>query len=236
MARISTYKEDNTVSGGDKVLGTDSNGSVTKNFRLGHIADWMSNEGHIGIAGQVNYIFQSTSTPFFGRDQGSVTFENFGGDLAPFSTVTELVFSRYNLKGGDTTPLIEEMVGNQIILARVEQLDNFGIYNFTSWTPHPTDANFFVAELAHVASNGVLADEKGIGFALYSAIGGDLNYTHIQSTSNVEWHIVHNLGKNPSVSIVDSAGVMVAGDVEYVNVNETIVRFKYPFKGKAFLN
>lgn len=235
MARINTYQNDNTITGGDKVLGTDSNGAVTKNFRLGNIADWMSNEGHIGIAGQVNYVFQAVQSAT-GRDLGSVSFQNFGGDLTSFSNVTELVFSRYNVKGGDTTPLIEEMVGNKIILARMDQMNNFGIFNLTSWTAHPTEPDFFVAELSHVTSSGVLSDEKGIGFALYSVVGGDLNYTHIQSTSDVEWHIVHNLGKNPSVTIVDSAGTMVAGDVDYVNVNELFVRFKYPFKGKAFLN
>lgn len=235
MARINTYQNDNTITGGDKVLGTDSNGAVTKNFRLGNIADWMSNEGHIGIAGQVNYVFQAVQSTT-GRDLGSVSFQNFGGDLTSFSNVTELVFSRYNVKGGDTTPLIKEMVGNKIILARMDQMNNFGIFSFTSWTAHPTEPDFFVARLSHVASSGVLSDEKGIGFALYSVVGGDLNYTHIQSTSTAVWTITHNLGKRPSISVVDSAGTNVVGAVNYTSNNELTITFSSAFKGTAYLN
>ena len=34
MAKISTYDLDSTVSKNDKVIGTDSSGSSTKNFKL----------------------------------------------------------------------------------------------------------------------------------------------------------------------------------------------------------
>ena len=62
------------------------------------------------------------------------------------------------------------------------------------------------------------------------------SYTHHQDVSASEWIIEHALGKNPSVSVVDSANTQVVGEVEYLDNAVLVVRFKYPFKGKAFLN
>ena len=68
------------------------------------------------------------------------------------------------------------------------------------------------------------------------AASGDVAYTHNQISSNQEWQIRHNLGKHPSVTVVDSAKTVVVGDVEYLNTEELIVRFTSEFSGKAFLN
>lgn len=62
------------------------------------------------------------------------------------------------------------------------------------------------------------------------------SYTHNQTTTLSEWHIEHNRGKYPSVSVVDSAGSVVVGEIQYIDVNSLFIRFKYPFKGKAFVN
>lgn len=62
------------------------------------------------------------------------------------------------------------------------------------------------------------------------------SYTHDQTTTELEWVIEHNLGKKPSVTAVDSANTQVIGEVEYLDNDRLVVRFKYPFKGKAFLN
>ena len=51
MARISTYALDTNVTKNDKVIGTDSAGSVTKNFRLTDIAGITNQE--ITVAGQL---------------------------------------------------------------------------------------------------------------------------------------------------------------------------------------
>lgn len=53
--------------------------------------------------------------------------------------------------------------------------------------------------------------------------------------SNI-WHIQHNLNKYPSVSIVDSAGSVVMGDVLYVDKNKVVLTFIGQFNGKAYLN
>ena len=61
-------------------------------------------------------------------------------------------------------------------------------------------------------------------------------YVHDQIAASKQWFVNHNLGKHPSVTIVDSAGSVVMGDIEYVdNLNVTLT-FAAEFSGKAYLN
>ena len=62
------------------------------------------------------------------------------------------------------------------------------------------------------------------------------SFTHNQTTTATSWTITHNMGKNPSVTIVDSANSYVIGEVDYINNNSLTVSFKSAFKGKAYLN
>ena len=50
------------------------------------------------------------------------------------------------------------------------------------------------------------------------------------------WEINHNLGKFPSVSIVDSAGTVVIGDVSHTDINNLTISFASGFAGTAYLN
>lgn len=61
-------------------------------------------------------------------------------------------------------------------------------------------------------------------------------YTHTQSSASAEWVIKHDLGKHPSVTIVDSAGTVVYGEVVFDSESQVTVRFSSPFSGKAYLN
>ena len=46
----------------------------------------------------------------------------------------------------------------------------------------------------------------------------------------------HNLNKYPSITVVDSAGSCVVGEVDYKDMNTLTVTFSGAFSGKAFLN
>jgi len=69
-----------------------------------------------------------------------------------------------------------------------------------------------------------------------AGVGGG-NYTHIQSTPSTTWTVVHNLGYNPGgVSVVDSAGTKVYGDITHSTVNQLVINFSAGFSGKAYLS
>lgn len=64
----------------------------------------------------------------------------------------------------------------------------------------------------------------------------DKHYTHIQSVAADVWEITHNLEKEPTVTVVDSAGTVVYGDCEYINTNAVRLTFQGAFSGKAYFN
>lgn len=61
-------------------------------------------------------------------------------------------------------------------------------------------------------------------------------YTHTQSVSSDTWVIPHNLGRHPSVVVIDSAGGVIISDVQYDSAYQVTVRFSAAFSGKAYLN
>ena len=65
---------------------------------------------------------------------------------------------------------------------------------------------------------------------------GDKDFTYIKSTPDKVWDITHNLDKYPSVTIVDSAGSVVIGDITYTSKSTLTVTFSAAFSGKAYLN
>lgn len=65
---------------------------------------------------------------------------------------------------------------------------------------------------------------------------GDKNYTHDQTNASATWIINHNLAKYPSVSVVDTGGNWVIGDISYTNLNQVIISFAAAFSGKAYFN
>lgn len=50
------------------------------------------------------------------------------------------------------------------------------------------------------------------------------------------WKVVHNLGKRPAVTVVDSAGTAVIGEVDYLDDNTVRLTFCAAFSGAAYFN
>lgn len=64
----------------------------------------------------------------------------------------------------------------------------------------------------------------------------DKTFVYEQNTPSDTWVITHNLGKRPSVEVVDSAGTKFFPEVQWVNDNMCIIYFNVAFSGKAYLN
>lgn len=61
-------------------------------------------------------------------------------------------------------------------------------------------------------------------------------FTHNQLSPEKEWNVVHNLNRFPTVTVVDSGGSVVLGDVQYIDENQIKIVFTTSFSGKAYLN
>jgi len=81
---------------------------------------------------------------------------------------------------------------------------------------------------------------KTIVFNRRNAAALNLSYVdthvHYQTISEIEWTVIHNMNKFPSVTIVDSAGSIVEGAVDYINLNSCKITFCGAFSGKAYFN
>ena len=74
------------------------------------------------------------------------------------------------------------------------------------------------------------------GFQGPAGEDGDKHYRHVQTTPAQVWVIDHPLDKFPAVSVVDSAGEQVEGNVLYTSQQQVVVSFTGAFSGEAFLN
>jgi hypothetical protein len=62
------------------------------------------------------------------------------------------------------------------------------------------------------------------------------HYTHTQSVASTTWTITHNMGKKPSVSVVDTSDDEVVGEVHHNSTNQLVITFSAAVSGKAYLN
>ena len=230
MARISSYPVDQNIVGQDKLLGTDNAGLITKNYTLDGISGWMNANGSLQIVGQSNYSFNVA-----GKTVGVISGPAAN---ATFASITTMAFSKTSTSGNNVIDYLLTLVGRDVILARLDNLNNFGVYKLVSLVVDAGDANYYNATFTVITANGNIIANKYYGFAIYPevAITGDLNFTFTQGTPATTWTITHNLGKFPSVSVVDTADTQVYGDVEYIDDNSLRVTFSAAFGGKAYLN
>jgi len=70
---------------------------------------------------------------------------------------------------------------------------------------------------------------------LNSLVANDANFTYPFTTVSTV-SVTHNLNKQPAVTVIDSAGDEVIGDVNYVSNNVVVVSFTSAFSGIIICN
>ena len=63
-----------------------------------------------------------------------------------------------------------------------------------------------------------------------------LSYCHIQSIPSRVWTINHGMNRNIAITVVDSAGTEVEGEISHVDLNTVVVTFAGGFSGKAHIS
>jgi hypothetical protein len=77
---------------------------------------------------------------------------------------------------------------------------------------------------------GAVIDAGGVGVA-----GAITPFVFVQDVASAVWTIHHNLGRYPQVTVVDSAGTEVFGDLQYIDNNTVQATFGGAFAGRAYL-
>ena len=152
-----------------------------------------------------------------------------------------------NLPNGEDRMIVSDMADSKRT-KQVRLTDLKTLVNTTYTLTSTVDAINNVADIDLTDSDGAKTTVKlkgGTGITLnqpasneitIASLNDDANFVFTQSIPSATWNITHNLGKFPSVSVVDTADQLMYGNTEYFNQNSLTITFSAPFSGKAYLN
>lgn len=228
MARISTYNLDNTVSKNDKVIGTDSSGSSTKNFKLSDVIQLVNDSGLLNIGDLLTFQYNTNNS------YGSLNLTTGGPS---FSTISEITVSHSDLSNQNIKDLLDYLVGQNIIISQTDNKNNFGHFVFNGLT-QVGSTNFSVMSISHLESNDGLVLNKYYTMSLSNKGQSDKNFVSndITFSAGVGQVINHNLGKRPTVVLVDSAGTEVVADIQHNSSTQITVTTTSSFTGRIYAN
>ena len=66
--------------------------------------------------------------------------------------------------------------------------------------------------------------------------GSDKTYRHVQIVVIDTWVINHNLGKYPTVAVVDTSGAVMIGELHYTTLSKVTITFSAAVSGEAYCN
>ena len=228
MARISSYPRDLQVNDNDAWIGTESGNRLTRNFTAKAVAEYLNIKGKISISGQMVFKFANAPT-----ETGEFTGPADNDLMTSFTTLS---ISTIDSSGQQTKAFIEYLVGNNILINEQNRIDQFGHYKIDSYTQ--VTSSVYNLGLTNIGGNGNLVLDKHYDFATFTISSGleDKTFVFEQGVPALVWNVNHNLGKFPSVSIVDTSNTNVFSQVDYVDNNNLTITNTAAFAGKAYLN
>jgi len=226
MARISSYPRDLDVNDKDAWIGTESSNRLTRNFTAEAVAKYLNIKGKISISAQMVFKFDNI-------DQVPGTF-NGPADGATFASVTTMELSVSDSSNQNVVAFMDYIVGNDILINEQNDISTFGHYTIDSYTPN---GNFYTLALTNKKGEGALVKDTFYDFAVFTlSTQGVPTFIFNQGVPATTWSITHNLGKFPSITVIDTGNTVVTGEYTYVDNNNVILTFSAGFAGKAYLN
>jgi hypothetical protein len=231
MPDISSYKINTAPDPSDILIGTDVTNGQTKNFSIQSLS-----------VAAINNFLKHTTWQFIIQDpdpdprpEGTISFENYGGQSTPWSSITSLYI---NVNMPSTSPValsyLQRLVGYDIVIQDVRSLGRYGVYTLNSLTL--IGSSVYEMNLTYVTGSSTIQALQYYSIQIDEIEGFDSHFEFTQGVPATTWDITHNLNKFPSITVVDTASTTVVGSYEYINKNRVILSFSGPFAGKAFLN
>lgn len=225
MARISAYPRDLDVVDNDSWIGTSVPGLQTRNFTAAAVAKYLNIKGKISISAQMVFKYKDAI------ESGAFTGPADGSALAG---ITTMQISGVDVSNQNTIPFMQYLVGNNILISEQNAISNFGHFTIDSYT---SNNNVATLTLTNLFGNGVLDLDKLYDFAVFTLSSqGAPTFVFTQGAAATQWSIQHNLGKFPSVSVINNNNVIINGEVKYIDNNNIQLNFSAGFSGKAYLN
>ena len=227
MARISSYPRDLDVVDNDSWIGTSVPGLQTRNFTAAAVAKYLNIKGKISISAQMVFKFTDTTPPASGQFSGPA-------DASALTAITTVDISGADASGQNTVQFMQYLVGNDILISEQNDISKFGHFNITSYTVNGT---VYTLVLANIGGSGNLDINKFYDFAVFTLSSTSApTFIFDQGVPATTWDITHNLGKFPSITVIDTGDTVVTGEYTYTNNNNVVLTFSAAFAGKAYLN
>jgi hypothetical protein len=231
MPDISSYKINTAPDPSDILIGTDVTNGQTKNFSIQSLS-----------VAAINNFLKHTTWQFIIQDpdpdprpDGTISFENYGGQSTPWSSITSLYI---NVNMPSTSPValpyLQRLVGYDIVIQDVRSLGRYGVYTLNSLTL--IGSSVYEMNITYVTGSSTIQALQYYSIQIDEIEGFDSHFEFTQGVPTTTWDITHNLNKFTSITVVDTANTTVIGSYEYINKNRVILSFSDPFAGKAFLN
>jgi len=228
MARISSYPRDLDVVDNDSWIGTESSNRQTKNYTAAAVAKYLNIKGKISISAQMIFKLEGTTTPAAGEFIGPA-------DGSAISSVTTMDLSITDVSGANTVSFLTYLVGNNILISEQNDINNFGHFTIDSYVQKTPGV--YTLALTPIAGNGNFDTDKFYDFAVFTlSSAGAPTFIFNQGVPSTTWNITHNLGKFPSITVIDTGNTVVTGEYNYTSNTNVILTFSAAFAGKAYLN
>ena len=229
MARISSYPQDTTVQDTDAWIGSDSVTRATKQYTAEAVAKYLNINGKISISGQMIFKFVDNAT-------GTADFSG-PADGSAMTAITTIQLSIIDKADQNVVKFIEYLVGNNVLIGEQNNISTFGHFTIDSYTATAGSANLYTLNLTNIGGNGNITDKLLYDFAVFTLSSqGAPTFQFTQGAPATTWNIQHNLGKFPSITVIDSGNTVVNGEYTYTDNNNVVLSFSAAFAGKAYLN
>ena len=231
MSGISSYQLKSQPDGSDIVIGTSVENGQTKNFSVQSLSNYSINSYLKNISWQFIVLEPDPSE----RAEGTISFENFGGQGTNWSAITRLYINTAMPNGTTSVNYLARLVGKDIIFGDRNNLDGYGIFKLTSLTQE--SGSVYYMDLSYKSGSGVIKGLHYYGVQVdIDGVESDKNFVFNQPVAALTWNITHNLNKFPSATMVLSTGQKGYGDIVYIDENNLTITFASAESGKAYMN
>jgi hypothetical protein len=171
MARLSQYPKDTTPNKLDSFLTLDSSTGNTTRIDISDIAGVVADQNLLETPDSALYLYTTPNNLNYSIPQSGVLVLNPEGTNATrlFSTLTQIVVSKSGFNAKNISTYLNDLVGYQIKISKLGDLNVFGIFEVTNVTDY-TD---------HYIKLNLLYKERGSGSISY----GDKFYVSHHQTS-----------------------------------------------------
>jgi hypothetical protein len=160
-------------------------------------------------------------------------------NTAPGDAITMLYLNSHDLTGIDWSLTVSGLqADDEITLQYAVDAASWHRYVLTD-VPYQDGDTWVFPVLSVDGSPAGSAPPVGspilVSFAATSA-GRPSSYTHAQGSPATVWVIPHNLGFRPNVTVEDSAGTTIEGEIVHDSADQLTLTFSAAFSGVAYLS